>query len=95
MIFAIERRCEQAHDMHPRLAGIMHQIFGVGVFENLRGHQFAQFIDHMAKAMNLPLPPDMRGRAAGILNILLPVHHLPDGFGFCAVRVPEMDREDQ
>ena len=45
--------------------------------------------------MQLPLARDVARDAARILDVLVPVEHLPDRVRLVAHRVPEMDGEDQ
>jgi hypothetical protein len=56
---------------------------------------FDEFVDHVTQAMGLTLADDVIGNAAGVLDILLPMQHLPDRARFWAGRVPHVHREDQ
>src|SRR6516165_2657859 len=51
--------------------------------------------DDMAQAMRIPLPSDMIGDAARILDVLLPVQYLPDRVGLRPRGIPHVDRKDQ
>ncbi len=54
-----------------------------------------EFVDDVAHVMHLPLPRDVARDAAGVLDVLLPVEHLPDRVRLLAHRIPQMHREDQ
>src|SRR3954451_22119785 len=48
----------------------------------------------MTEAMHLFLPGNVADSSAGVLNVLLAVHDLPNRFGFGALRVPNVDSEN-
>ena len=54
-----------------------------------------EFGDDVAQTVDLFLAHDVSDRPARILDLFLPVHHLPDASRLFALRVPDMDGEDQ
>src|SRR5215467_1899018 len=93
--FMIEPRREQAHHMHARRAAVGRKFVHQGAFTNLVWNMFGQFGNDMAQTMRLSLAGDVVGDATRILNVLLPVQHLPDRAGLRSGGIPHVDREDQ
>jgi hypothetical protein len=58
-------------------------------------HILAKLVDDVTHAMHLPLPEDVTGNTAGVLNILLAIEDLPNRRRFLAHRVPKVHCEDQ
>src|SRR5262245_66337550 len=59
------------------------------------GYQFGELRHYVAQPVHLALARDMAGNAAGILDVLVPVEHLPDRLGLRSHRIPHVHGEDQ
>ena len=95
VVLVIERRREQAHDMHPGQAAIGRHFAEAVVAALVVGDHLAQLGDDVPHPVKLALALDVGCGAARILNVLLAVHDLPHGLRLGAMRVPDVDREDQ
>src|SRR3984885_4483123 len=80
----------EPHDMHERTAAIAGHFFYFRRVALLLRHPAHQLAHDMAKLVNVLLTHDVAIGAARILNILLPVNHLPDGFRLRSRRVPHL-----
>jgi hypothetical protein len=80
VVFAVEPRSEQPNDMHARQAAIFGQILDDRVVACLIRYEFHELRHDMAQPVHLPLPRNMAGNAARILDVFVPVEHFPDGF---------------
>ena len=94
VIFAVDLRRQQSHDVHSREAAVACDLLNVRPLQRIGRQQTDEFRNRVSHAVELRLAPDMRRRAAGILQILLPVHHLQNGIRLGAVGVPHVDGED-
>src|SRR6267143_3585871 len=95
MVFAVQPRRQQTHEMHRRVTAIGRQLLHCRIIARRFGEPRAELANDMAQTMEWLLPSDMASAAAGILDVLLPAEHLPDGLGLRAVRLPHIDRKDQ
>src|SRR5689334_15157095 len=81
--------------MHGRAAAILQELRHLGIAALFIAETLAKLADDMAKPMDLLLPHDMTFAAACILDVLLPAQHLPNRAWLRAVRLPDVDRDDQ
>src|SRR5262245_19892494 len=78
--FIVQPRREQSHDMHARQAAILGQILDDGMIASVLRDQFGQFRDHVPQLVDLTLSRNMARDAARVLDVLVPVEHLPKSF---------------
>ena len=81
--------------MHARKASVgRHGAHGLAS-ANIVWQQLGQLANDVAQAVDLRLARNVSGDAAGVLDVLLPVQHLPDGLWLAANGVPQVHGEDQ
>src|SRR5215471_6997663 len=95
VILVVEPRSQKFYDMHLRPAAIFGQVFDDRMVAFLRRYEFHQLRDDVTQLMHLALLRNVVCNPARILDVLLTVEHLPDGFRFDPHGIPHMHREDQ
>src|SRR5262249_29264166 len=91
VIFAVEARREQAHDMHASEASIVRHLADELRLSFRLWNPFGQFGNDVAEAVDLFLSLYVGNRSARILNFLLTMHDPPDALGLRAIWVPNVN----
>src|SRR5205085_7107914 len=71
IVLAVERRREQAHNVHRRAATPRCELFAGRAFALGSGQMLGELADHMPQMVDLLLPSNVAVRAARILDVLL------------------------
>jgi hypothetical protein len=95
VILAIDGRRQQPYHVHFGEAAIFREVLHLLGLPQLLRHASRQLRHHVAQPMQLLLRRDVCDSATGVLDVLLPVHDLPDGLGLRTARIPDVDREHQ
>src|SRR5918994_1376253 len=79
--------------MHPGQAAVANKFLRLSPVPLGFWQPAREFGNDVAQPVDLLLPGDVADGAAGVLNVLLAVHDLPNRLRFGSLRVPDMNRE--
>src|SRR5580658_4775761 len=83
-------RQQQKHEMHGCRAAIARELAHCRILALLRREPHPELADDVAEPMKLLLARDMALGAAGELNVLLAIEHVPDAAGLLGARLPHV-----
>src|SRR5262249_25579020 len=95
VVFVLELRRQQAHDVHGRVTTVSGEGLRLFASTDLFRQHPGEVANNTTHVMQLSLSRDVARDPARILNVLVTVEDLPDGFWLIAHRVPQVNRENQ